>query len=151
MKQHLLLVTVCCVFLACASSDAKIAPPEIDFVQLSGPADQNYTPGNIEVQYGIRIANRAAVPITLRNIQIRSVGAGGPYELRPATYYFERVVQPEKYEDVTFWAKAVASGDPNDIDATAPITIRATAIFDSPSGRFRQVFTKMLEQRGTPR
>ena len=57
--------------------------PELQFVQLSGPAEQNYPPGDIEVQYGMRIANRSSEPITLRRIEIRSVGLGGPYRLRP--------------------------------------------------------------------
>ncbi len=139
----------CCAFLACASNSSKIVPPELQFVQLSGPAEQNYTPGNFEVQYGLRIANRSSEPITLRNIQIQSIGLGGPYRLQPATYYFKREVPPEKYEDVTFWAKAVATGDAFSPDANAPITIRATAFFESPAGNFRRVFTKMLDQHGS--
>ena len=147
MKQ-ILAAAACCVFFACASNDAKITPPEIQFVQLSGPADQNYTPGDIEVQYGLRIANRSAETITLRNVQLRSVGAGGAYRLLPRTYYFEREIKPEQYEDVTFWAKAVASGDAFAPDATAPITVRVTAYFETPRGGFRKVLTTMLEQRG---
>ena len=146
MKQ-LVVTALCCVFLACASSTAKIPAPEIELVQISGPADQNYTSGDIEVQYGVRITNRAAVPITLRNIQIRSTGVGGPYRLQPATYYFNRAIEPEKYEDVAFWAKAVAEGDAMSMDANAPVTIRATAFFESPSGGLRHVFTKVLGQR----
>ncbi len=145
--KALLASLACCVFLACASTNAKIAQPEVDFVQLSGPAEENYAQGNIEVQYGVRIANRADVPITLRNIEVQTVGLGGSYRLRPATYYFERVIAPEKYEDVTFWAKAVALGDGMSSDASAPITVRVTAIFDSPAGGFRRVLSKMLAQR----
>jgi hypothetical protein len=147
MKQIVAVATACCVFLACASSGAKIAPPQLDFVQLSGPAEQSYTQGDIEVQYGIRIANRAAVPITLRNIQVQTAGLGGSYRLRPGSYYFQREIAPEQYEDVTFWAKAIAQGDAMSSDANAPITVRVTAIFDSPSGGFRRVFSKMLAQR----
>jgi len=147
MKQLIAVAAACCVSLACAGTDAKIPPPQIDFVQIAGPAEQSYVQGDFEVQYGIRIANRAPVPITLRNIQVQSVGLGGPYRLRPATYYFQREIQPEKYEDVTFWAKAVSTGDAMSDDATAPITIRATAFFESPSGAFRRVFTKILTQR----
>jgi hypothetical protein len=149
MKRILALAAVCCTLLACASNDVKIIPPELDFVQLSGPAEQNYTQGDIEVQYGIRVANRSAEPITLRQIQVQPVGLGGPYRLRPATYYFERQVKPEQFEDVTFWAKAVSTGDAFAADAKAPITIRVTAFFESPSGGFRRVFTKVLDQRGT--
>lgn len=145
--KALLASLACCGFLACASNDAKIAPPQLDFVQLSGPAEENYAQGNIEVHYGVRIANRADVPITLRNIEVQTVGLGGSYRLRPATYYFERVIAPEKVEDVLFWAKAVSQGDRMSADASAPITVRVTAIFDSPAGGFRRVFSKMLAQQ----
>ena len=143
----LAVAIACCVFLACASGGAKIPPPQIELVQLSGPAQQNYAQGEFEVQYGVRIANRAPEPITLRHIQIASIGLGGPYRLRSATYYFQRTIQPEKYEDVTFWAKAIATGDAMSDDAMAPITVRATAFFEAPSGGFRRVFTKVLTQR----
>ena len=148
--KHFIAAAVSCALLACSSgSGAKIIHPELQFVQLSGPAEQNYTPGDIEVQYGIRIANRSSEPITLRRIQLRSVGLGGPYTLRPTTYYFERVIQPEKFEDVTFWAKAVAEGDGMAPDARAPVTVRAVVVFESPAGGFRNIITQMIEQTGT--
>ena len=135
------------MFLACTSAAPAVTPPEIDFVQLSGPAEQNYAQGDIEIQYGLRIRNEAATPITLRTIQVQSVGLGGSYRLRPNTYYFERAVQPQQSEDVTFWAKAISQGDAAANDISAPITVRVTAIFDSPAGSFRRVFSKMLAQQ----
>ncbi len=149
MKRILAVAAACCTLLACASNDVKIIPPEIDFVQLSGPAEQNYAQGDIEVQYGIRIANRSSEPITLRRIQLQTVGLGGPYRLTRSSYEFERRVQPEQFEDVKFWAKAASTGDAFSTDANAPITLRVTAYFESPTGGFRRVFTKTLEQRGT--
>jgi len=147
--KNLLVAAVCCALLACSSgSNAKIIHPVLQFVQLSGPAEQNYRPGDIEVQYGIRIANRSSEPITLRRIELRSVGVGGPYVLRAQSYYFERVIQPEQFEDVTFWAKAVAGGDGMATDARAPVTVRAVVFFQSPAGGFRNVLTQMLDQTG---
>ena len=148
--KNLLAAAVSCALLACSSgSGAKIIHPELQFVQLSGPAEQNYTAGDIEVQYGIRISNRSSEPITLRRIELRSVGLGGPYRLLTRTYYFERVIRPEKFEDVTFWAKAVAEGDGMANDARAPVTVRAVVFFESPAGGFRDVITQILAQSGT--
>jgi len=147
--KNLLAAAVCCALLACSSGgSAKIIHPELQFVQLSGPAEQNYPAGDIEVQYGIRIANRSSEPITLRRIQVRSVGLGGPYRLEPRAYSFERVIQPEQFEDVTFWAKAVAEGDAMANDARAPVTVHAVLFFESPAGGFRNVITQMLQQTG---
>ena len=147
--KYLAAVAATVALIACSSGPkATLVRPDIEFVQLSGPADQNYRPGRIEVQYGLRIANRSSEPITLRQIQIQTTGAGGPYRLERATYYFDREVKPDSYEDVTFWARAFASGDAFAIDAQAPVTIRAAAYFDAESGNFRQVFTKILNQSG---
>ncbi len=149
MKALPVVAALCCAFLACASNNAKIIPPELAFVQLSGPAEQNYPQGDFEVQYGLRIANRSSEPITLRRIQLQTVGLGGPYRLQSRAYEFQREVKPEEFEDVTFWAKAVSTGDSFSNDATAPINVRVTVYFDSPAGNFRRVFTSMLDQRGT--
>lgn len=148
MKALTALAALCCVFLACASNNANIIPPELTFVQLSGPAEQNYPQGDFEVQYGLRIANRSSEPITLRRVQLQTVGLGGPYRLQARSYEFQREVKPEQFEDVTFWAKAVSTGDAFANDANAPVNVRATAYFDSPAGGFRRVFTAMLDQRG---
>jgi hypothetical protein len=122
--------------------------PEITFVQLSGPVEQNYPQGEFEVQYGMRIANRSSEPIVLSSVELRPMSQGGPYLLRAETYHFNREIRPSSFEDVTFWAKASSTGDAFSNDARAPVNIRASALFRSPSGTFRQVFTKVLSQAG---
>jgi hypothetical protein len=149
--RHLALTTALLAVLACASNNpkARLLEPEVDIVQLSGPAEQNYPAGQMEVQYGVRIANRSSEALTLRRILVEPMGAGGPYRLRRETYHFNKIVPPNGFEDVTFWARAFAQGDAFAIDAQAPVTIRGTAFFDSPSGGVRKVFVKMLNQAGT--
>ena len=147
MKNLLASAAVFCTLLACSSGKSgKIVHPELELVQLSGPADQNYSGGDIEVQYGLRIKNASPQPITLRRIQLRSIGDGGSYRLMTATYNFQRVIEAEKSEDVTFWAKAEAEGDPMANDAGAPVTVRAVVYFDSPAGGFRDVITERIGQ-----
>lgn len=135
--------------LACSSGNrAKIIQPELEFVQLVGPEELNFQQGDIEIQYGLRIANRSSETISLQQIQLASVGAGGPYQLRRETYFFKRDVPPGQFTDVAFWAKAISTGDFASLDANAPVTVRGTAIFSSPVGDFRQVFVKVLNQGG---
>ena len=147
--KALVAAAACFTFLACASNNAKIIPPELTFVQLSGPAEQNYPQGQFEVQYGLRIANRSSEPITLRRVQLQTISLGGPYRLVARAYSFQREVKPEEFADVTFWAKAESTGDSFSNDANAPVNVRATAYFTSPAGNFRRVFTAVLDQRGT--
>ncbi|HEX7707959.1 MAG TPA: hypothetical protein VF701_15980 [Thermoanaerobaculia bacterium] len=146
MKPLFILLTL--VPLACASAPGSggAAQPEIELVQLSGPEEQNYPSGEIEIQFGLRIANRSSETITLRQIQLESVTDGGPYQLERETYYFQVAVEPERHNDLTFWAHAVAGGDRHAVDARAPITVRVVTFFESAAGNFRKVFIKRLAQ-----
>lgn len=149
MKRVILLLTAAAV-LACSSAPKlKVLRPEIQFLQLVGPADLNYPSGQIEVQYGVRVANRSSEPITLKQIRMEPVGGGGPYTLRRETYYFNQQVAPDHFSDVTFWARASAEGNANAGDAHAPVTVRAIAVFDTPNGSIREVVMSTLQQYGS--
>jgi hypothetical protein len=145
------ITIICCLLLAaCSSSNGgrATAQPDLDFVQITGPAEQNYPEGDIEVQYGVRITNRSDATITLRQIQLESVGSGGAYQIRRSTYYFEHQIEAYDVRDIAFWARAQASGTVTSMDARAPITVRGVAIFESSKGALRKVFVKMLGQAG---
>lgn len=148
MKPLALFALCATALLGCSSSKVNIIRPEIQLVQLVGPADLNYPTGDIEVQYGMRVSNRSSETITLRRIEMATVSGGGPYTLRRESYYFTREVGPDQFMDVAFWAKAYADGNAMATDATAPVTVRATAIFDSPAGGFRQVLLRTFHQYG---
>jgi hypothetical protein len=149
MLRAITLVS-CLLFVACSSSNGgkSVAQPDLDFVQVTGPAEQSYPEGDIEVQYGIRITNRSDAAITLRQIQLESVGPGGAYQIRRSTYYFEHQIEANDVRDITFWARAQAAGTVTSMDARAPITVRGVAIFESSKGALRKVFVKMLGQAG---
>jgi hypothetical protein len=154
--KHAALALTCLLVLACASSapttpqvgKVKIAEPDIEFLQLIGPADLNYPAGDMEVQYGMRIANRSTDAITLRRVEMSTVGGGGPYMLRSQTYYFKTVVGPDQYNDVAWWARAVARGNAFAVDANAPVSVRAIAYFETPHGMIRKVLMRNFTQFG---
>jgi len=148
--KRLTLLACAFVLISCASGPkASIAQPELQLYQLIGPADLNYPAGSIEVQFALRIANRANEPITLRQIQIAPVGLGGPYRVVSRTYHFNKTIGANAAEEVPFWAQAVAEGDAFANDASAPVNVRAVAQFQSPAGAFRQVLTKTFSQQGS--
>ncbi|HET7435390.1 MAG TPA: hypothetical protein VFN10_11845 [Thermoanaerobaculia bacterium] len=141
--------------LACASSTnktpGKMAKPDIQFGQLVGPAELGYPRGTFDVQFGMRVTNKAQEKLIVRSIELQNVGVGGPYAVRTETYFFNKEVAPDQYIDLAFWAHAYGVGNPFAVDATAPVTIRAVVYFDSPAGPFRQVFVKNLQQSLTVR
>jgi hypothetical protein len=152
--KSLALSLACSTLLACASSgndssgDAKILQPDLQFVQLQGPEEMNWPAGNIEVQYGMRIANKSGEPITLRNVEIETLGQGGPYRVRRDRYFMNVEIPPASSRDATFWARAYAEGDAMASDARSPVTVRGVAFFESPAGNFRKVFVQRLGQSG---
>lgn len=144
--------------LACSSSggapsapeakELQLDEPQITFVQLVGPADQQYPRGDIEVKFGIRVQNTSADAITLRRVELQSFGSGGPYRIVRNDYFFNEQIEPSQAGEVTFWAKAQAAGDPYAIDARAPVSVRGSAYFDSEAGAFRTVFSGTFSQSG---
>lgn len=150
------MVLTCAILAACASGtgdtpgqpQSKAPQPKVQLVQLVGPADLNYPPDAFDVQFGVRIENRAAEEITLRQIYLEPMGAGGPYRIRRDRYFFKQPIAPSGSHELAFWAHAVATGDANSIDASAPVTVRATLYFDAPSGGMRKVVLANLGQGG---
>jgi hypothetical protein len=151
MKQ-VLVALACVALLSCASStpsaaaNAKIPLPEFAFVQLVGPQEQNWPTGELEVQYGVRIQNRANETIRLRQIELSPVGSEGPYVVLKNRYFLDHEITAASAKEFSFWAKAYSDGRRYSIDAQAPISVRAVAFFESASGPFRKVFTAHLSQ-----
>ena len=90
--------------------------PGTDLVQLIGPEQLNWEQGQIELKYALRVTNRAAEPITLRQIQIQTVGQDGPYSLQ-SSYFFREAIAPGTTRSVDFFVKALSEGDRYRIDA----------------------------------
>ncbi len=156
MKQ-LLASAVCFAFIACGSSGSSganvptaakigVVEPETSLVQLIGPEELNWEAGQIEMKYALRIHNLAADAITLRQIQIQTVGMEGPYYVPQSSYFFREPVTAGSERAVEFFAKAYSGGDRYRIDAQSPVSIRIIAYFEAPKGNFRQTFITNLGQ-----
>lgn len=155
MKQ-LLASAACALLVACGSSGSGSAvptaekigavAPETELVQLIGPEQLNWEAGQIEMKYALRITNRATEPITLRQIQIQTVGLEGPYSIPQSSYFFREAVTPGATRPVEFFAKAYSEGNRYNIDAQSPVSVRIIAYFEAPQGNFRQAFITNLGQ-----
>lgn len=155
MKQ-LFASTACAVLIACGSSGSGAAvptaetigtvAPETELVQLVGPEQLNWEAGQIEMKYALNVTNRAAEPITLRQIQIQTVGREGPYSIPQSSYFFREPVTPGDTRPIEFFARAYSEGNRYNIDAQSPVSIRIIAYFEAPQGNFRQAFITSLGQ-----
>jgi hypothetical protein len=155
MKQ-LLASAACAALLACGSSGSGADAPtaekigtvatETELVQLIGPEQLNWESGQIEMKYALKVTNHASEPITLRQIQIKTVGLEGPYNIPQSSYFFRESVASGVTRPIEFFAKAYSEGNRYNIDAQAPVSIRIIAYFEAPKGNFRQAFITNLGQ-----
>jgi hypothetical protein len=131
--------------VACASSKrATIILPDLDIREVVGPSDMGYPRGIIEVQYEMVIANKSQEPLTLRRIEIQSVGSGGYFLRRGEIQRFNKTIAPGHYDTVTFWVRALSRGDT--LGGNEPVTVRGVAYFDSPVGPTQKFFLKNISQ-----
>ena len=158
MKQAVVVLAAALTIAGCASSPQqaadtaprdKVTTPEVTFVQIIGPADQSFPSGLIQVQYGMRVENRDDDQITLRSIELSPVGTTGPYVVKRDTFFFGKKIAAAESGDVIWWANAMARGNAFAVDASAPVSVRATLFFESPHGTFRKVIFRDFSQSGT--
>lgn len=135
-----LLPIVLLIAAACTSTRATspVKSPAIRVVQTSSvPYVARGVTGSVPVRYGVRVSNRAEIPITLKRVTIQSVGAGA-YNLPSTSFPFDKTVAPDAHEDVEFWAGAYIN-DPSISGANGPVTLRVISHFDSPKGEFDEI------------
>jgi hypothetical protein len=149
MKHTAIILLLASTALACSSgSNVKVIRPEVELVQLVGPGDVAMGSGIMQIQFGLRVSNRASEPITLRRVEMSSVGRGA-YVLRREFHPFNKVIRPEQYEDVTFWSRGFVYGSRFE-PSNEPVTVRAILFFESPDGPFQQIVQRNLDQFGGP-
>ncbi len=130
---------------ACAAQQlgrkSPVAQPEIVIEQLSSvaPAARNVA-GPISVHYRIRVRNVANEPVTLKRVDLVTVG-NGSYNLGPLSRPFDVKIKPGSESSVELWGPARIT-DPSVAGANGPVTLRAIALFDSAAGQLQTVVTQ---------
>ena len=132
---------------ACASSNAPVPRPVIEMFQLRGPSDLAYTRGQntMDAYFGFRIRNEAQEPITLRRIDLQSMGDGG-YYLRREDQAFNNAIPAGATAEATMRARAAYSVTSSGTASREPVTVRAVVYFETPKGSFQQIVMRNIEQ-----
>jgi hypothetical protein len=132
------------VFLAaCASSQqsANAPPVEVHLAQVATPSDVFYFGGPINIQYQLSINNPTNQPLTLKRLDLQTVGPGA-YSLRTSATPMNLKVPPNATTTYTISVWGNARG--GYLAASEPVTIHGTAYFDSPSGGFVRIFSENI-------
>jgi len=142
------MITLAALLLAaCGSSkDVAILKPEIQLLQLQAPVDVGYATGPTQIQFEARVANRSGEPITLRRIEIQSVGTGS-YILRKENFSYNENIAPDHFASVKFWAHGYGfATDRGRTPSAEPVNLRSVFYFESPVGSFHQIVTRYIDQ-----
>ena len=134
-------------FAFCLSSpQQKTAPltePEIRVTQLSNLAEAAaHMSGNITVQYRVEVLNRANVPVTVKRIDVITLGEGA-YTLRPTSTPFDKSLSPGEDTALEFWAPAIIA-DPTIVGANGPVSLRVTMQYDTPAGHSQAIVVQQV-------
>lgn len=122
---------------------SPVAEPEVAIEQLSNvaPAARGVS-GGLSVHYRVRVHNVANEPVTLKRIDLGSVGYGA-YNLGPLSRPFDVTIKAGGHSTVDVFAPAQVA-DPSVAGANGPVTLRAVMLFDSPSGQLQTVITQQV-------
>ena len=103
--------------------------------------------GGLSVQYRVDVENRAKTPITIKRIEVVSIGSGA-YNLRSTSVPFKgQQLNPGESRPVEFWAPASVD-DPTVLGANGPVTIRLTLYYDTPAGTFQSIVVQQVQGAG---
>jgi len=122
---------------------SPVAEPEVVIEQISNvaPAARNIS-GGITVRYRVRVRNLANEVVTLKRIDLRSIGYGS-YTIDGMSQSFDVNIKPGSESAVDFWAPGFIA-DPSITGANGPVTLRAVMLFDSASGQLQTVVTQQV-------
>ena len=104
----------------------------------------------------VDVENRENAPLTIKRIDVISVGSSGAYTLAPTSVPFDEHVNPGEKKIVEFYAAALLS-DPkvnfhNLADTSSPpndpVTIRLTLFYRTPAGAFQSIVMQQVQNGG---
>ncbi len=148
MKTTVAIVSMLLVG-ACASQNnntkVDIAQPEVAIEQLSSvPLAAEQVTGGMPVQYRMTVTNPAQIPITLKRVDIRSMGSGA-YNVQPTSKPYDLVIAPGATEAFDLWIPAFATTSVAGANGAVALQLRTQ--FATASGAFQNVTVSQVMGR----
>ena len=130
---------------ACASTPKDEGPPiGIDLALANGATNILYFAGPVNLQFEATLTNPTDMPVTLRRLDLRTVG-GGSFFMRAVGTPFHVEVPPHGSKTVMMSAWGNSRGGM--LAEDEPIQLQGTAYFDSPKGPFVRLMMAQVSGR----
>jgi hypothetical protein len=150
--RNAIAFTALLIAAACSSTNqlsqnaAHIPQPEITIIGRTDLVNIPSIASGVPAHFEFRIVNQADVPITLKRIDLDSLG-GGSIGIQSRNRQFNTVIAPHMAQSVDFLTTAFIN-DPS-FAGRSPVQIRAVAVFDSPQGSLQKVVQQQVRPEGT--
>ena len=129
---------------ACASQQQSDGPPvTVKLEQLNMATNALYEAGPINLQYEVTVENATDHEVTLTRLEMHTEGIGA-YTLGTNGYPMSAKIAPKSSGTFKLSAWGTVAG--GSMSANEPVTIYATAYFESPSGSFVKQFHQNVWQ-----
>lgn len=130
------------VALAACSSGGLQTPAVTVHVEQISQSELHFG-GPVNVQFDVLVTNVSNAPLTLRRIELRTVGSGA-YTLRNDSTPLNLTIAPGQTASRTITAAGWARG--GNLSSEEPVTLRAIAYFDGPTGSFVRMVSQNISQ-----
>ena len=148
MKKNFLISIAILLAAACGTTNnmkTKIADPEVHLVQTSAqPTIAEHVTGGVPIAFALSVTNHADIPITLKRINVQSMGSGG-YNVPPTSRPTDKAIAPGATEQIEFPVAAYATDSVAGVNGA--VAMRVIAQFDSSVGAFENTTVHQVEGR----
>lgn len=139
------VAVVFALLAACSSNPASEGPPiGLELAIVNTPTNVLYFAGPVNLQFQVTLSNPTDQPVTLRRLDLRTTGSGS-FFMRATGTPFHVEVKPHASTTVTMSAWGNSRG--GYLAADEPLTLQATAYFDSPKGPFIRMLNTIASVR----
>jgi hypothetical protein len=134
-------VAILLTTLSCSSGSGKSAPNppvKLDLREIGRlPSVAEHMGGDFPVRLALEVENQSAEPVTLKRVQLITMGFGAFTFNAPSGTAFDTAVAPGRREIVEIWAPAHLNDTVS--GGNGPVTIRVTATFQWSGGTFQKI------------
>jgi len=131
--RRLALLAALLLAAACSNSAKEGPPIGLDVALVNTSTNILYFAGPVSLQFQVTLTNPTDQTVTLRRLDLRTLGSSSLY-LRTSGTPFHIEVKPHASTSTTTAVWGYSRGGM--LAESEPISLQATAYFDSPSGPF---------------